>query len=102
MAPRPQLHQLLKSLVGEDGKVYFQPPEDISMSYPCIVYEREYLNTQFADDQPYRQTKRYQVTIIDRDPDSPIPDKVAALPMSTFKRFFAREDLNHDIYSLFF
>lgn len=99
MGKRLDLQNLLLTLAPN---VYFQPPESLKLQYPCIVYERDYRNTQFAGNRPYRSTKRYQVTVIDKDPDSGIPDAVAALPMTTFQRFFAADDLNHDIYSLYF
>lgn len=82
--------------------VYFQPKQNISMEYPCIVYKRDARNTQFADNRPYRSKKRYQVTIIDQDPDSDIPEKVAALPLCSFSRFFTAGNLNHDVYTLYF
>lgn len=102
MGQRLQLQTLLKDLVGPTGFVYFQPPDGTQMKYPAIVYKRDYRETTFADNTPYQSTKRYQVTIIDRDPDSEIPDKVAALPMCTFSRHFAVDYLNHDIYDLYF
>jgi len=72
------------------------------MKYPCIVYERTNLQTQFADNKPYKTKKRYLVTVIDANPDSEIPDKVAELPMCSYDRFFTTDNLNHDIYYLFF
>lgn len=72
------------------------------MAYPAIVYERSSGDTVFADNVPYRREKRYQVTVIDRDPDSVIPDAVADLPSSTEVRFFAAGQLNHSVYNLFF
>lgn len=102
MGQRPALQSLLESFVGSTGKVYFQPPEGIAMVYPAIVYKRDYADTKFAGNKPYLNTKRYQVTVIDRDPDSEIPGKVAALPMCTFSRFFAVDYLNHDIFDLYF
>jgi hypothetical protein len=72
------------------------------MVYPCIVYERYQADTKFADDSTYRYTQRYSVTIIDADPDSAILDKVAALPMCIFNRHFAANNLNHDVYLLYF
>jgi len=96
---RLDLHALFNTLAPN---VYFQPPTNVQMRYPCIVYQRDYRNIQFAGNLPYRSTKRYQVTIIDQDPDSAIPDRVAALPMCAFQRFFAADNLNHDIYSLYF
>lgn len=72
------------------------------MSYPCIVYQRYNALTSFADNVPFRHTKRYQVTVIDSDPDSPIPDKVAALPMCLHNRFFVANNLNHDVFNLYY
>lgn len=88
-------------LLGSSN-VYFQPPPSVSMKYPCIVYRRDYATTIFADNTPYKNKKRYQITVIDPDPDSEIPDKVAKLPMCSFDRFFTADNLNHDIYNLFF
>src|SRR3954471_2158461 len=99
MAPRQQLHDILKAITDN---VYFQPPENVKLVYPCIVYNRDYLETKFADNEPFSLTKRYMVTVIDRDPDSDIPDRVAELPMSTFNRFYAADGLNHDVYQVFF
>jgi hypothetical protein len=42
------------------------------------------------------------ITVIDPDPDSEIPSKVAALPMSLFNRFYTADDLNHDVYNVYF
>lgn len=84
------------------SNVYFQPPSNVSMKYPCIVYRRDYAKAEFADNEPYKHRKRYQVTVIDPNPDSDIPDKVAKLPMCSFDRFFTADNLNHDIYNLFF
>jgi hypothetical protein len=99
MARRLQLHQLLNSFVPN---VYFQPPTNVQLKYPCIIYKRDYAHTKFADDIPYDHTVRYAITIIDRDPDSEIPDKVAAMPMSLFNRFYTVDNLNHDVYQVYF
>lgn len=101
MAPRLQLQSLLESILGSRN-VYFQPPANVQMQYPCIIYERDAADAKFADDIPYRHTKRYQVTVVDRDPDSSIPDRIAALPLCSYSRFFTADDLNHDVYNLFF
>lgn len=98
---RLQLQSLLEEILGTD-KVYFQPPTNVELSYPCIVYKRDFQSVQFGDNAPYRRTKRYQVTVIDRSPDSTIPDKVAALPMCLFNRFYTADGLNHDVFNLFF
>lgn len=72
------------------------------MQYPCIVYQRDTATTEFANNVPYNRTLRYQVTVIDPDPDSEVPGRVAALPMCTQNRFFAVDNLNHDVFQLYF
>lgn len=101
MAPRLDLHQLLIELLGSNN-VYFQPPPTLHMSYPCIIYRRDDVNSNHADNKPYKQDKRYQVTVIDTDPDSDIPDRVGALPKCSYDRFYTADNLNHDVYQLFF
>lgn len=99
MGQRLDLQTLLESLTPN---VYFQPPNNIQMQYPCIVYERDFARTEFAGNDPYRYEKRYQVTYIDRDPDSPVPDEIAKLRRCTFERHFKANNLNHDVFTIFF
>lgn len=98
---RSQLQILLEEILGSEH-VYFQPPANVQMNYPAIVYNRDAADTKFAGNAPYSYTKRYQVTVIDRNPESEIPDKVAKLPLCTFNRFFTANGLNHDVFSLYF
>lgn len=99
MGQRLDLHQLLETFTDN---VYFQPPTNIQLEYPCIIYKRDFADTKFADDKPYNIKLRYMVTVIDRDPDSDIPSKVAALPLSLFNRFYTADNLNHDVYNVYF
>lgn len=99
MGQRLDLHALL---VAVTPNVYFQPPPSVIMEYPCIVYQRDYKKTEFADDVPYMHRKRYQVMVIDEDPDSAIPERVAEFPMCIFDRFYTARNLNHDVFKLFF
>lgn len=99
MGLRLELHALLKTF---SDNVYFQPPANLRMVYPAIVYERDDIDTSFAGNLPYRHTKRYQVTVIDRDPDSDIPDKIAQLPLCSFSSHFVTDGLNHDVFALYF
>lgn len=99
MGLRLDLHHLLETFTTH---VYFQPPINVKLEYPCIIYERDSLHTEFADDNPYKHMQRYAITVIDRNPDSIIPSKVAAMPMSVFNRFYTADNLNHDVYSVYF
>ena len=101
MDPRLQLQALLEGLL-QSSNVYFQPPANVQMKYPCIVYQRATMDTKFADNKPYSRAKRYQVTVIDRNPDSDIPDKVASLPLCVHNRFYTANNLNHDVFNLYY
>ena len=101
MAQRLELQALLMEILSS-GQVYFQPPPSVSMDYPCIVYNRDYEQINHADDKPYLRRRRYQVTVIDRNPDSDIPAKIAELPLCSYDRFYTSDNLNHDVFKLFF
>lgn len=104
MDPDPRrllLQTLLEELLGSRN-VYFQPPDNLQMNYPCIVYQRARPDTEFANNSVYHYRKRYTVTHIGRDPDSDVPDKLAKLPLCAYDRFFVADNLNHDVLNLFF
>lgn len=101
MGRRQQFQTVLESL--KPGlKVYFQPGATITMEYPCIVYQRDPGSTKFANGKPYNFDQQYQVTLIARSPDTDIFEKLAALPKSTHARFFVADNLNHDVFSIYF
>lgn len=106
MSRRLRLHAILQAVIGirVDGKanVYFQPPPAVSLNYPCIVYSRSTANTFHANDLPYLSRFRYQVTLIDKDPDSPINEKILALPLCSYDRGYAASNLNHDVYNIYY
>lgn len=95
---RVQLQTLLEGLCDH---VYFQPPTNIRLQYPCIVYKRNSRWSVYADNQPHVGMISYQVTVIDRDPDSEIPKSIAELQLCRFDRHFSVDDLNHDVFNLY-
>lgn len=102
MGQRLQLQTLLEEILGSDA-VYFQPPESFRMKYPCIVYNRDTGDTQFADNKPYIFEIRYQVSLISRDPDmDDILKKLASLEKCTYDRHYTVNGLNHDVFNLFY
>lgn len=101
MGSRLAFHSLLLSVLGS-ANVYFQPPPSFKMVYPCIVYERSRATTNFADNNPYLREKKYKVTLIDSNPDSLIPDKIAQLPKCMFETHFTFDGLNHDVFTISF
>src|SRR5689334_23318431 len=99
---RLDLHEILVDLAGEDGHVYFQPPTNTKIIYPCIIYKRDDIFIAHADNAPYKNKVRYQVTVIDQNPDSEIHTKIGELPTASYDRSFTADGLNHDVYNLYF
>jgi hypothetical protein len=101
MDRRLELQALLEEILGTRN-VYFQPPANVHMKYPSIVYTKTNARTRFADNAPYKRVRQYQVTYIDQNPESDVTDKIAELPMCIFERHFAVNDLHHDVFRIFF
>lgn len=99
MGNRLDLHEIFCKILGTRN-AYYQPPESVKMKYPAIVYSREDIENTFADNEVYKQSLFYQVTVIDSDPDSEIVHKVSQLPMCIFDRHFASDNLNHDVFTI--
>lgn len=101
MALRTDLQTKLEALLGSTN-VYFQPPPNIQMVYPCIVYKLSGIETEHADNAPYKIGSEYSVTVIDRNPDSAIPYEVAQLKSCSFSARFPSDGLNHTVFKLYF
>jgi hypothetical protein len=101
MGSRIELGEVLFSILGT-ASVYFQPPENIKIVYPCIVYELDRLDTIFSNDFPYIHKKRYQITVIDKDPDSVIPHNIAQLKQCIFSNKYKNDNLYHYVFNIYF
>jgi hypothetical protein len=99
MGQRIQLQKLLSDITQN---VYFQPPPEFKMQYPCIVYHVDRFHIRSADNTTYKTERQYMITVITQDPDSDIPEKVAKLPRSMYDRHFNTSNLNHDVFSIIF
>lgn len=86
---------------GIAPNVYFQPPENLKLAYPCIVYELEQIETFHANNVPYADYDRYSVTVIDRDPESSITRQIVTLPMCRHERHFVNDNLHHDVFTIY-
>lgn len=102
--PDPRRQKLQGDLVQLLGstRVYFNPPESLKLVYPCIIYERYNGRAFYANDEKYIYRKNYSVTVIDRNPDSVIPDKLLKLPYCSFDRHFESDNLHHWVYTLYY
>lgn len=101
MAPRLELQTKLEAVLGTD-KVYFQPPASLTLTYPCIVYKRSGIKSQFGDNIPYSLSNEYTLTVIYKDPDSDLVDKVSKLPKCKLDRTYTNDNLYHALFTIYF
>lgn len=102
MDRRLNLQKLLEE-VPKVRKVYFQPPENLKMEYPCIRYYRVRPSTDKADDMTYRFTQCYELIVIDSDPDSQIARYIVEnFQMAEMNTTYASNNLYHTSITLYF
>lgn len=101
MASRLELQNLLEQILGSCN-VYYQPPASILMRYPAIVYSRSDIIATHANNNPYTLTNAYEIVLIDKNPDSQYVQKIMELPMCNYDRHYTSDNLNHDVFTLYF
>ena len=97
------LQEYLQKLMGDKVKVYYQPPENVKLKYPCIVLELSNALIHYADNNPYFSNKRQSITLmcLDADNDEYV-NKLLTIPMCTFDRRFINDRIVHDIFSIYY
>lgn len=98
---RLKLHAELVTILGSEN-VYFQPPENVKIKYPAIIYSREDLQDQFANDDIYNRKVRYQIKSIDSNPINDTIEKLSKMRYCSFDRHYNSDNLNHDIFTIFY
>jgi hypothetical protein len=100
MPSRLSLHEQLLTFLPN---VYFQPPSNIQMVYPCIVYNKTNKIRHFASDIIYLSQWEYNLTVIDRDPDSDVAERIEKhFNHCGISQSYTVDNLNHTILSLYY
>lgn len=98
---RTELQNLLEGLLGSRN-VYFQPPENFKLNYPCIVYELSDIRNWHADNRVYTQKTAYRITVIDKNPDSSGMKAASLIPGVRFDRHYKADNLNHWVFVIYY
>lgn len=98
---REEFQVFLENILGS-RHVYFQPPESVKMEYPAIVYSRSNIQNTFANNSVYVQNIAYEVVVIDKNPESKIVKKMSLIPFCHHNRNYQSENLNHDVFTIYF
>ena len=101
MVNRHKLDGILRNILGT-GNVYFQPPENKKLSYPCIIYSLNPNKNTYADNKKYIKFECYKIIYIDRAPNSTIPDEIEELPMCELETPpYVYDGLNHWVFKIY-
>lgn len=101
MDRRLELQNALEDLL-QSKNVYFQPPSSFKICYPCIIYNSEPENINYADNRSYKIKDRYSLTLIERNPDSSLGKQLIEEFNCFPDRYFTKDNLYHKIYTLYY
>ena len=85
-----------------DTHVYFDPPMTLKMKYPAIRYTRTQIDNVYANNIAYMHRTPYELIVIDKNPDSEYVSKLLALPYCRHTRHYKAENLNHDVFTIYY
>lgn len=100
MANRLDLQTKFEDILNSRN-VYFQPPASVKLQYPAIVYSFKNIKRDFANNLSYIASPGYEVTLIDKNPDSEYVEKILALPYCVFDRCFKSDNLNNFVFTIY-
>lgn len=107
MDRRLELHHKLQEVYtlatkkSHKDKIYYQPPSNVRLTYPCIIYKLSEMPSDPANNYPYKIDHQYELTVIDPDPNSPLREAVARMQKCRAGRVFESDNLHHYVFYIF-
>lgn len=101
MGTQVELQSKLEELLGSKN-VYYQPPENLKIQYPAIIYSKNRTDTTRAGDSLYRKNTSYSITVVNGRPDHPVIDKLLEMPYCSYDRPYKSNNLYHDVLTLYY
>lgn len=103
MGRRHDLTELLRQQFPKNTEphVYFQPPENTQIQYPCIIYKLSNMPTKWSNNLPYHWDRCYEMTYITRDAQDSMVERLIALRQTRFNRYFSGDNLHHFVYTIY-
>ena len=97
-----ELREILQEALGYVN-LYYQPPASKTMQYDCIRYEEASLDVRYSDNRSHVIHTEYQVIVISRDPDSPLPRMIQEhFSLCRPGRKYVADDLYHFPFTLYY
>lgn len=102
MDNRLLLHDKLVEILRSPN-VYYQPPANFKLSYPCVTYNPSVGDIKKASNKIYSYTNKYEVTwIFKSSKDDIIQTMLTTFPYCTIDRIFVYDKLYHYTFVLYY
>lgn len=83
------------------NRVYFQPPENLKIEYPAVVFHLSKIEIDHASDVPYKGAKEYSVALITKDPEPDVIDEILKIPYSSLDTTYISDGMNHFVFTVY-
>lgn len=101
MKTRLELQERLESVLGS-SQVYFQPPSNIQMKYPAIVYELSGERATRANNKRYIRHNKYTITHIYKSIRNELKDSLLdAFDFIDYDRRLVADGLYQDVFTIY-
>lgn len=88
--------------MNPDSRVYFQPPSNLQLKYPCFVYHYENSTPMLADNTVHRFTDRYQVSYLTKKALDTTYVKLLEDPLVSYSSRYVSENIYHNVMSVYY
>lgn len=100
MGKRLELHDELLEFLPN---AYYQPPSNIQLTYPCIIYNKSGKSSRYGNNNIYIGNQQYNLIVIDRNPDSTVADDIEKhFTHCAITGNYVVDNLNHTSLTLFY
>lgn len=100
---REELHAKLVEILGSEN-VYYQVPTK-PLCYPCIVYDKEKFDLNFADNKIYRNYTKYSIKYMHTSKTRTaegILGKLLGLEYCSLSNRYTNDGVCHDVFTLYY
>lgn len=101
MADRLELQSIFERILGNKN-VYFNPPENLKMNYPCIRYNLKNITSTHANDKKYSNKPCYECVLIAKKSDINTVYIMLDLPYCSYDRSYKADGLDHDVFTIYY
>lgn len=101
MATRIELHEKLCEILGSRN-VYYDPPSNTKMKFPAIEYHLARYEPVRADDFLYLVRNRYELTLMEKTPESETVGELLRLPYCSHDRSFVSDNMHHNTFTIYY